>query len=403
MIDYLVLAARNVRRRGLRSWLTMIGIFIGIAAVVSLISLGQGLQNAIDAQFEQLGSNTIIIQSQNFGPPGSATSDKLILKKADLEAVKEVRGVDSAAGVLVKSGTAIFKGELGIGYALGLDDDYLEMFKDFTDFQIIEGRELTDDDKYKVVVGYNHAYGDIWEKPVRLRDTIEIEGIEFKVVGIRGKIGNPVDDGMLSVQKETLREILNVGDEESQIVAKTGDGFNPIDVANDIERALRRERGEKEGQETFRVTTSEQLLETFSTIFNIVQAVLVGIAAISLIVGGVGIMNTMYTSVLERTREIGIMKAVGARNSDITLIFLFESGILGLLGGAIGVALGYGIGKTAEYIATVQLGTDLLQASFPPVLIFGALLFSFLVGSVSGLLPALQAARLKPTDALRYE
>ena len=130
---------------------------------------------------------------------------------------------------------------------------------------------------------------------------------------------------------------------------------------------------------------------------------MVGIAAISLLVGGIGIMNTMYTSVLERTREIGTMKAVGAKNSDILFLFLFESGLLGLVGGAIGVGIGLGLGKTAEYIATVQLGTNLLQASTDSWLIFGALLFSFIIGALSGVLPAMQASKLKPVDALRYE
>jgi len=138
--------------------------------------------------------------------------------------------------------------------------------------------------------------------------------------------------------------VLDVPKEESAIYVKTAVGFEPEDVAEDIERKLRKFRSEKEGEETFNVQTSEQLLESFSTIFNVVQAVLIGIAAISLIVGGIGIMNTMYTAVIERTKEIGTMKAVGARNSDILLIFLFEAGLLGLVGGAIGIAIGFGLG-----------------------------------------------------------
>ena len=134
-----------------------------------------------------------------------------------------------------------------------------------------------------------------------------------------------------------------------------------------------------------------------------VQAVLVGIAGISLLVGGIGIMNTMYTSVLERTKEIGTMKAIGAKNSDILQIFLFESGLLGLVGGTIGVVLGIGLGKSVEYIATIALDTNLVQASITLPLVFGALGFSFFIGSISGIFPAFQAAKLKPADALRYE
>jgi putative ABC transport system permease protein len=138
-------------------------------------------------------------------------------------------------------------------------------------------------------------------------------------------------------------------------------------------------------------------------IFDIIQTVLIGIAAISLIVGAVGIMNTMYTSVLERTRDIGIMKAIGARNSDILKMFLIESGLLGLVGGAIGIAIGLGIAKTAEVIGGAALGTDYLQAAIPAWLVIGALLFAFVLGSASGLLPAKQASEMNPVDALREE
>ena len=174
-------------------------------------------------------------------------------------------------------------------------------------------------------------------------------------------------------------------------------------VADEIEDRLRRDRGQKAGEEDFRVQTSEQLAQTFTTIFSIVQAVFIGIAAISLVVGGIGIMNTMYTAVLERTREIGIMKAVGAKNSDILTLFLVESGILGLVGGAIVVLIGVLLGVGASFIAGQALGTGLLKAYFPWYLIVGALIFSFVVGCASGVLPALQASKLKPVDALRYE
>jgi putative ABC transport system permease protein len=402
MKDYFFLAFNNLKRRKLRSWLTMIGIFIGIAAVVGLISLGQGLQGAIEKQFEQLGSDTIIISSKGMGPPGSAI-DSLKLTSKDLEMIENIRGVQYASGYLAKQGQVIYKEEAGIGYSIGITEIDFERMMEVQGLEIIDGRRLRDTDKFKVIAGYSHVYGDIWKKPMKLGSNIEIEGNKFEVVGVLSKIGNPVDDGVLYIQKDVLREILNVKDEESQIVAKTSSGFEPIDVAKDIERKLRKFRGEKEGQETFNVQTSEQLLESFSNIFGIVQAVLVGIAAISLLVGGIGIMNTMYTAVIERTREIGVMKAIGARNSDILLIFVFEAGLLGLVGGTIGIGLGIGLGKIVEYIAVNFLGTNFLQAVFPLFLIAGALLFSFLIGTMSGILPAMQAAKLKPAKALRYE
>ena len=267
----------------------------------------------------------------------------------------------------------------------------------------ISGRQLKDRDKSKIVVGYNHIFGNIWDKKLRIGSNIEIKGKKFEIVGVLKRQGNPSDDNVVWMEKGTFRELFNTGNDEGILVAKTDTGFNPDKVSADIEKALRKERNEKIGQETFSVQSFSQLLKTFTDIFSVVQAVFVGIASISLVVGGIGIMNTMYTSVLERTREIGIMKAVGAKNKDIFLIFLIESGLLGLVGGAIGIFLGVGIGKGVEYIATMQLGTPYLKAIFGIPLILGALVFSFIVGAASGVLPAMQAAKLKPADALRYE
>jgi putative ABC transport system permease protein len=403
MKDLFFLAFNNLRRRKLRSGLTMIGIFVGIAAVVALISLGQGLQGYITEEFEKLGSDKIFIQTKGMGPPGSAGSDSLKLTSKDQKVIENVKGVEWVAGYLMKQGQAKFKGELGVGFTTGVLPKDLDFMIETGTLEIVEGRSIKKGDKYKVVVGNNHAYGDIWEKTLEIGSTILIEDVEFKVIGIVGKIGNPSDDGNLYVPKEVLKEILNIEDEESYFIVKTAQGFDTEEVSETIERKLRRSRGEKEEQETFTVQTSEQLLNTFSDIFAVVQAILVGIAAISLLVGGIGIMNTMYTSVLERTKEIGTMKAVGAKNSDILFIFLFESGLLGIIGGMIGIGLGIGLSKAAEYIATMALGTSLFQADTSLTLIGGALLFSFLIGASSGVLPAMQAAKLRPADALRYE
>ena len=403
MKDYFFLAFNNLKRRRLRSWLTMIGIFIGIAAVVALISLGQGLQNYIEGEFESLGGDKINIEPNVFAPPGSVSDEKLILTSDDLDTIRNVRGVDIASGLLIKTSIMEFKGETHIGLVIGYDEYYEEIFGDALEERILEGQSLKENEKTKVMVGYNHAYGDIWDSPMRLRDKIEFEGQEFKVAGIFTTQHNPYDDGALLMRKEVLRDLLKVYEEESTITVKVKEGFNPEEVAENIKRKLRQSRNEKEGQETFKVETYEQILESFQNIFSVVQGVLVGIAGISLIVGGLGIMNTMYTSVIERTKEIGTMKAVGAKNSDVLLIFLFESGLLGLVGGAIGVLIGMGLGKGAEYLGKVAIGTDLLQASFSLSLIFGALAFSFFIGTLSGIFPALQASKLKPAIALRYE
>ena len=399
--DYFNLAFKNLKSRKTRSFLTVLGIFIGIMAVVALISIGQGMQNAINDQFESLGKDKIIIRSDVMGPPGSATSKSLMLTESDLDAVKNTRGIEDAIGFLTKSGTATRNGELKVIYVFGVNPDDLEMVGSIIP-EISEGRNLKQDDKYKAVVGYEHVYGDLWKKPVKIGDSIEIENKSFRVVGVLGKIGNPIDDSMIMIQKDEMKDLFNTGEEVSEMIAQVSSGFEPADVAESVKKTLRKEKDEKEGEETFSVQTSEQLMDAFSNIFGIVQAVLIGIAAISLIVGGIGIMNTMYTSVLERTREIGIMKSIGAKNSDIFMIFFMEAGMLGLVGGLVGVALGIGISKAVEMIA-VNAGITMLQVAMPLWLIFGALAFSFIVGCLSGTLPAMRASRLRPVEALRYE
>ena len=172
-------------------------------------------------------------------------------------------------------------------------------------------------------------------------------------------------------------------------------------VAADIMKTLRREKGVREGDENFNVQTSAQLIESFNTVLNIVTVALIGIAAISIVVGAVGITNTMYTAVLERTGEIGIMKAIGAKNSDILTIFLIESGILGMMGGLIGVLIGVGIGKLVEVIVKTALLIDYITPEITVGLILGSLAFAFVIGAVSGTMPARQASKMHPVNALR--
>ena len=382
----------------------MLGIFIGIAAVVSLISLGQGLQDAIEGEFEAIGKDKIIIMPDVFAPPGTVVSESLILTVDDLKFISGLRGVKEAVGYVTKIGQTEFKDESFVGYVGGIGGDDISFWQEDFNFLIMEeGRVFEKGEGLKAVVGSRFASGDVFSKEVGVRDKISVEGVEFKIVGVMEKTGDPNDDSTVYILKDSLREIFDVGEEESMIFVKSADGYDVFEVALNIEEELRDFRGEKEGEETFNVQTSEELLETFSNIFGIVQAVLIGIAAISLLVGGIGIMNTMYTSVLERTKDIGIMKAIGARNEDILYLFLVESGMLGLAGGLIGVLIGVLISKSVEYIAFSYLGTELLQASVSFGLIVFALGFGFLVGCLSGVFPAMQAAKMKPVDALRYE
>jgi putative ABC transport system permease protein len=399
--DYMKIVLRSLLERGIRTWLTMIGIFIGIAAVVGLVSLGTGLQASINEQFEMMGANKILIFPGGgfFGIGGGAAE----LTEADLDAIEDVRGVKRTLGSFFKIGRVEFRGETEYTWVIGVPtDESQEVFLSMSSVSVEKGRKLKTTDRNKVIVGWYHTSGNLFDDSVDIGDKITVEGEEFKVVGSFGRIGNPQDDSQVYMPIETARELLNEPVKFDFIFVEARDGFDTKDVADRIKKELRDFRDVEEGEEDFTVETSEQLKETYSTIINIVNYVVVGLAAISLFVGGLGIMNVMYTSVLERTQEIGVMKAIGARNSHILILFLLESGFLGIAGGAVGIAVGVGFSQLTAYGAAAA-GWSFLKVTFPWYLIIGAFAFSFIVGCIAGALPAMQAAKLKPVEALRYE
>jgi putative ABC transport system permease protein len=220
-------------------------------------------------------------------------------------------------------------------------------------------------------------------------------------VGIIKTGGNPGVSGGIFMPIDDVRKLFDAPDEITMIMAKTDPGADIDTVIANIERELRKERGLKEGKEDFTVQSTKQFIESFLVIFNVVTVLLVGLASISLLVGAIGIANTMYTAVLERTKEIGIMKSIGAKNSDIMTIFLIEASLIGLLGGVVGVLIGTGIAKLAELIIAGFLGQGFFQVFLPWWLLLGAIAFAIIIGTLSGILPARQAAGMNPVDALR--
>ncbi len=402
ILDYFKIAISNLFKRKLRSWLTVLGIFIGIMAVVALVSLSQGMQDAILSEFKKMGTDRIIISPGGaaMGPVGGFLSAAEFTER-DFDIVEKVRGIEIAIAPYSESAYLTFNRETkqDLVWGFPVDSKNLEFYRTQSMFDISEGRFLRAGDKYKVAIGSDIA-NDTFDKDIHVGDIIFINMQEFEVVGIHKKTGGIFGDDVIRIPKETAREIFNQPEKITTIMIKVSEGYEVDSVADNAKRKLRKFRGVKEGEEDFTIQTSAQAIQAFEAILGIVQAVLVGIAAISLLVGGIGIMNTMYTSVVERTKEIGIMKSVGARNSSILLIFLIESGLLGMIGGIIGVLLGLGLSKTAEIVA-MQYGIDSLKAYLGLPLIISALMFAFLIGSLSGSLPARQASKLNPVDALR--
>ncbi|MBD3209489.1 ABC transporter permease [Candidatus Woesearchaeota archaeon] len=398
--DFFIISLKGIAKRRLRSWLTMIGIFIGIAAVVALVSLGEGLQGAINAEFEEIGMDKIFVSPAGslFGVGGTDS-----LTEDDIEVIRRVRDVDSITSYLFTTAQVSWDDEVWWHIVMGLstDDEEMELMDEM--FSLEKGRWFRDGEKYKAIVGYDYATHPAFDDKLLLEDDFEINGQEFEVIGSFEKIGNSQDDRTVAIPREVARDLLGIPERLDSIMVKVKQGADPNAVAAAIEEEMLDDRDLNEGEEDFTVQTFQDLIKSFLVILDIVTAVLVGIAAISLVIGAIGIMNTMYTSVLERTREIGIMKAVGAKNSDVLTLFLIESGLLGVAGGIIGILLGAGLASLAAYLAQTVGGFKYLEAQFPFWLILGSLAFSFLVGVAAGVLPARQASRKNPVDSLRYE
>jgi putative ABC transport system permease protein len=283
---------------------------------------------------------------------------------------------------------------------LAMDDSY-KMIEETGLMDISEGRELKPGDKFKVVVGDDFSKETTFGKQVQLNDKILINGEEFTVIGILKPAGNPGSGSAVYITLDQMRISFNEPSVISMMSVKIKPGTDINAVADNIMKDLRRSRDVKEGKEDFSVQSPQKTFESYLSILNVINLLLIGLASISLIVGAVGIANTMYTAVLERTREIGIMKSVGAKNSDILKIFLIESALVGLAGGIIGLLIGMGIGKLIELVLTQLLGSGFFTAYFPWYLTMGSLAFAVIIGTISGILPAKQAASLSPVEALR--
>ncbi|MFO7710486.1 MAG: ABC transporter permease [Candidatus Woesearchaeota archaeon] len=398
MMDLFKYSLKNVATRKMRSVLTTLSIVIGIASIFAILSFGLGLQSYINELATEAGTDKFFIQARGMGAPG--TDDSFSISEQDLEIVSGVSEVEEIAGLYMKVAEIEYDDETIYKFIAGVDPDKLDLIEEAFTIDLLEGRRLREGQKSKVVLGYNYRE-KLFDEPVYEGDKINIQGKRFDVVGFYEEIGNAQDDEMVYMTHAAMEE-LDPEIKYSYVIGKAKENVDMDKIAETIEEELRDAKGIEEGEEEFYVQTFSDALETFRTIIDVLNAILFLIAFISMIVAFVNIMNTMYTAVIERTNEIGIMKAIGARNSSILIIFLFESAFLGFIGGLLGIGLGYVIASIGGGFAA-SAGYALLSPVFPPALIIGCIAFATGVGALAGVLPARQAANQNPVDALRCE
>ncbi len=392
---------KNVFRKKLRSGLTIIGIIIGIASIVLLISLGLGLDKEIRYQLTRFGTNYIVVmpgkgfELSTSGPP----SFNGALYDDDANALKTIQGVDSVTGLVMLSSVPVsFKGEklqkmvTGVGWSV-----YGKWTESIAGYE--SGSPLDEGDVGGAVIGYKVAH-DFFDKEVRVGSTLNIQGKDFKVKGIFKKVGDISGDfdDAIYIDIKAARELQGSTFEKNRVLSIFVLADKDADISKIAEQAnqklLDRHHVTEENKD-FNVMTADDMLAQVGSITALLSLFLTGIAAISLLVGGIGIANTMFTSVVERTQEIGILKSVGASTNSILQIFLVESALIGFIGGLLGVAFG-----VAAMLVLQNFGVP-IDLRFE-VLAF-ALFFAVIVGTVSGYFPARQAACLQPLEALRRE
>lgn len=403
--DYFFLAFENLKHRGIRSWLTLLGIFIGVTAVVSLISLGNGLQLAVATQFGVSANQLITVQAgglSGYGPPGSAVVDPLTTQDAD--AIERLSSVENTVTRSIESARIEYNENVKYRYVGSMSNNKEDLNLVYTqlDSEPFLGKLLTESDRGKVFLGYNYyANSDDWGgKQITPGKTILVNDREFEVIGILEKEGSLITDNVVYMPEDDVNSLFNTNNTVDVIVVEPRDKNNINKTKIEIEKLLRDRRNVKEGEEDFEVSTPEASLATINSVLSGVQIFIVIIASISIFIGAIGIINTMTTSVLERRKEIGVSKSIGARNEHIFLQFFIESSLLGLIGGLTGAIFGTLIGAAGIYGINIWLGTT-LKPHIDFVLISFTLLGSFLIGGIAGIVPAFQAAKQNPVQALR--
>ena len=402
--DLFIYSARNLKNRKLRTWLTMIGIVVGITSIIALIGLGGGLKTAVQSQFDFVSPDVITVRATSVvgGPPGQNVINPLDTNyPRDIE---KLNSVDYAVGLLIKTVKFEFNDVQTFEFLRSMPstNEKFKQFQDLNSLEIESGRDLKPGETGKVVLGsnFNKKGENIYNKNIVVGNKILLNDKEFDVIGILKKQGSFIADNIVIMDEEEVRNLVDDHDTYSSISVKSKSIKTINKAKEEIYNYLEKERDTKLGEEDFAVETVENSLKSIGSILDGIQIFILIIAMISMIVGAIGIVNTMFTAVLERTKEIGTMKAIGAKNSHIFQLFLIESGLLGFVGGIIGISLGWILAIIGTQALSKFIGQP-ISPNISLIFILSLLIGSFILGSISGIVPAMKAANLRPVDALR--
>lgn len=398
--EHTKVAFKSLLENKVRSFLTMLGVIIGVGSVILLVSITTGFKEYLIAQFTGLGTNLLIItpgKTETKGDVGHPTLGVRNLTLEDVSAIKKyATAVDGATPIVFGTGEVKYKKRMRRTKILGVDEDFTKIIN----IHVSSGRFITQKDAESArricTIGYTISK-DLFGYENPLGKFVRIGNTRLRIVGLmekKGTIFGTEDlDDIVYMPAKTAQNLFHT-DSLIGIRARARSRMM-IDVAKDqVTSILKKRHG---NSEDFTVFTQQAMLATMDSILKALSTVLAGIAAISLLVGGIGIMNIMLVSVRERTREVGIRKAVGARKIDILLQFLIEAVVLSFSGGTVGIML--------AFLGTIV--TSMFIPQIPPILTLWAIIlatfFSIFVGVFFGVYPAYKAAQMHPIEALRYE
>ena len=397
---------RSLIGNPLRSFLTMLGIIIGVGAVISMLGIVAGAEKQIMTRISAMGTNLLVVRPGQSGFHGVMSGTQQTLTVADAQAIRdEIEGVRRLAPGVSGSCQVKYMNHNTRTRVTGTTGTYLPI----RDYTVEKGRAFSDsevENMSRVVVLGPVTVTNLFGENEPLDETIKVKGVNFKVIGVLKAKGDQgffsSDDQVIMPYTTAMKQLLGL-DRLGEIDIQVSEGFDLTDVQEAIQKLIRKRHHVQEGaQDDVNIINQADIIATANQFTMTFTIVLGSIAGISLLVGGIGIMNIMLVTVTERTREIGVRKAIGAKERGILLQFLTEAVIMSGLGGLLGVGAGVGGARLIEILTTKYTSTPFItEVHLGSILL--SLLFSALVGIVFGSYPAYRAARLDPVDALRYE